>query len=234
MDITALAAPFPPDAVSWRVGSTTADKSKGMALAYIDARDVQDRLTEVCGSFGWQCRHEVSHDKRITCHIGIRNPETGEWCWRSDGAGETDYEAEKGSYSDSFKRAAVKWGVGRYLYDLPSPWVEIEIKGKSAIIKESEKGRLASLLAKQAGLPQQSSPAPSKAQSREPFTRIQNGLREIERTGTIDDLKRYWTGQWPTVKAMPPDWLAELEKQKDAVKAALSKKVDAFGLEPVS
>jgi hypothetical protein len=151
MDITALAAPFPPEAVSWRVGSTTADKSKGMALAYIDARDVQDRLTEVCGSFGWQCRHEVSHDKRITCHIGIRNPETGEWCWRSDGAGETDYEAEKGSYSDSFKRAAVKWGVGRYLYDIPSPWVAIEMKGKTAVIPDSEKARLASLLAKVGG-----------------------------------------------------------------------------------
>jgi hypothetical protein len=44
-----LAEPFPADAVSWRVGSTTQDKSKGMALAYLDARDVMDRLDLVCG-----------------------------------------------------------------------------------------------------------------------------------------------------------------------------------------
>jgi hypothetical protein len=132
--IERLSAPFPPDAISWRVGSTTQDKSKGMALAYIDARDAQDRLNEVCGPFGWQCRHEVSQDKRVTCHVGVRSPETGEWVWKSDGAGETDYEGEKGSYSDSFKRACVKWGIGRYLYDCDSPWVAIEQKGKTFVI----------------------------------------------------------------------------------------------------
>jgi hypothetical protein len=126
MDVSKLAAPFSPDVVSWRVGPTNKEKTKGMALAYIDARDVQDRLTEVCGPFGWQCRHEVSGDKRVTCHIGVKCPETGEWIWRSDGAGETDVDGEKGSYSDSFKRAAVKWGIGRYLYDIDSPWVAIE------------------------------------------------------------------------------------------------------------
>jgi hypothetical protein len=46
-DIRALFAPFPPGRVSWRVGSTTQDKKRGMALAYIDARDVMDRLDAV-------------------------------------------------------------------------------------------------------------------------------------------------------------------------------------------
>jgi len=129
-----LAAPFPVSSISWRVGSTNGDKTKGMALAYIDARDAQDRLNEVCGPFGWQCRHEVSGDKRVTCHVGIRDKETGEWVWKSDGAGETDYEGEKGSYSDSFKRACVKWGIGRYLYEMDSPWVAIEARGRTFII----------------------------------------------------------------------------------------------------
>jgi hypothetical protein len=35
-------------------------------------------------------------------------------------------EADKGGISDAFKRAAVKWGIGRYLYDLKSPWVPCE------------------------------------------------------------------------------------------------------------
>lgn len=46
MNIVAqLAAPFPPENVSWRVGSTTQDKKKGMALAFIDARDAISRAT---------------------------------------------------------------------------------------------------------------------------------------------------------------------------------------------
>lgn len=143
-----LSAPFPPEAISWRVGSTNSDKTKGMALAYIDARDAQDRLNQVCGPFGWQCRHEVSGDKRVTCHVGIRDPDDGTWVWKSDGAGETDYEGEKGSYSDSFKRACVKWGIGRYLYDLDSPWVAIEQRGKTFIIPDGSQRTLMDKLTK--------------------------------------------------------------------------------------
>lgn len=150
--IEALSAPFPADLVSWRVGPTSGDKSKGMALAYIDARDVMKRLDDACGPFGWQSRHELGPDgKKVTCHIGVRNPETGEWIWKSDGAGETDTEGEKGSYSDSLKRAAVAWGIGRYLYDTPSPWVAIEQKGKSYIIKEGEFVKLRQTLQRMPG-----------------------------------------------------------------------------------
>lgn len=138
----ALSAPFDPAEISWRIGSTTKDKTRGMALAYVSAREVQDRFDEVLTPFGWQCRHEMGNDKRITCHIGVRDGADGEWIWKSDGAGETDFEGEKGSYSDSFKRAAVKWGVGRYLYDLSAPWVELD----GNRIKESELPKLNALL----------------------------------------------------------------------------------------
>jgi hypothetical protein len=137
-----LSAPFPPAAVSWRVGATTQDKSKGMALAYIDARDVQDRLNEVCGH-EWQVRHPWSTaDGKVACEIGVKID--GEWIWRGDGAGNSDVEAEKGAFSDSFKRAAVRWGIGRYLYDIDSPWVELEQKGRSYVIAAREMARLRS------------------------------------------------------------------------------------------
>lgn len=68
----ALAAPFRGDQVSWRVGSTSKDKTKGMALAYIDARDVMDRLDEVCGPDGWQCRYSELSGGKTVCEIGIR------------------------------------------------------------------------------------------------------------------------------------------------------------------
>jgi hypothetical protein len=191
-----LAKPFPPDVVSWRVGATKKDKSAGMALAYIDARDVQDRLNEVCSPFGWQCRHEVSGDKRVTCHIGIRDPETREWIWKSDGAGESDVEGEKGSYSDSFKRAAVRWGIGRYLYDVQSPWVELEAHGNSYSIKASERGKLRACLsgaAQSAPEPRQERPAPSPAPRQEAppapsqgsvFATLEQRLRSIEDAGS--------------------------------------------------
>lgn len=140
---TQLSAPFPADRVSWRVGSTTADKTRGMALAYIDARDVMDRLDAVCGPGAWQCRYPHANGKTV-CEVGIKVGD--EWIWKSDGAGDTDYEAEKGALSDAFKRAAVRWGIGRYLYDLDSPWVEVEVRGKTAVIKKEEYGKLRALL----------------------------------------------------------------------------------------
>ncbi len=146
IDLTALAAPFSPASVSWRVGSTTADKTKGMALAYLDARDVMDRLDAVCGPGGWQATYPHAGQKTV-CSIGILCGE--HWVWKSNGAGDSDIEAEKGALSDAFKRAAVLWGIGRYLYNLQSPWVEIETRGRSSIIKDHEYTRLADILQRQ-------------------------------------------------------------------------------------
>lgn len=138
-----LSAPFPPNRISWRVGSTAGDKTKGMALAYIDSRDVQDRLDQVCGADGWQCRYPHAGQKTV-CEIGVKCGE--EWIWKADGAGDSDVEAEKGALSDAFKRAAVKWGIGRYLYDIDSPWVQITQKGRSYVIADHEHARLEKLL----------------------------------------------------------------------------------------
>lgn len=148
MNLSDLHKPFPPEAVSWRVGSTTKNKSKGLALAYIDARDVMKRIDEVCGAHGWQDRYEF-HGTRTICYLSIRIGD--EWITKADGAGDSDVEAEKGSISDAFKRAAVKWGVGRYLYDLESPWVELDTKtvgDKIYVngIKKSEFPRLEAIL----------------------------------------------------------------------------------------
>lgn len=118
-----LKAEFPREAISWRAQSVTKDGTKAMALAYIDARDVMNRLDDVLGPDGWQCRYPHANGKTV-CEIGIRVGE--EWIWKADGAGDSDIEAEKGALSDAFKRAAVRWGIGRYLYDLDSPWVDCE------------------------------------------------------------------------------------------------------------
>lgn len=140
-----LAAPFPPEDIDWRVGSTNADKTKGMALGYIDARVVMDRLDAVVGPAGWGCRYYIAEGKTV-CELSLKCGD--EWITKSDGAGNSDFEAEKGALSDAFKRAAVRWGVGRYLYSLASPWVPIETRGKTSFITDEGKRTLERLLSR--------------------------------------------------------------------------------------
>lgn len=122
----ALSAPFPVEMIEWRVGSTNSDKTKGLALCYIDARAVMERLDAECGTAGWQCNYTPGVNGSIICNIGIFTDQ--EWIWKADGAGATDVEGEKGALSDAFKRAAVRWGIGRYLYEMKAPWVNLENK----------------------------------------------------------------------------------------------------------
>lgn len=152
MNIAAISSPFEPEKISWRVGSTNkkseerrtkeknAPATKGLALAYIDARDVMQRLDDVVGIGNWQDRYEC-HGPRTICYLSIKIGD--EWVTKADGAGDTAVEAEKGGMSDAFKRAAVKWGIGRYLYDVKSTWVALDEYGR---IKATEYTRLRSIL----------------------------------------------------------------------------------------
>lgn len=119
-----LKRPFKAEQIHWRPGAVSKDKKKCIALAYIDARDVMHRLDEVCGVEGWQCRYSHVGQNGVVCEIGIHIE--GEWVWKANGAGESQIEAEKGALSDAFKRAAVMWGIGRYLYLLPNTWVAMD------------------------------------------------------------------------------------------------------------
>lgn len=125
MKLADLKKEFAKEKISWRAQTVTKDGSKAMALAYIDARDVMNRLDEVCGAESWQDSYEIV-EQRTICKLMIRVGDY--WVCKSDGAGETQVEGDKGAMSDAFKRAAVKWGIGRYLYDMPAPWVPCESK----------------------------------------------------------------------------------------------------------
>lgn len=144
MDLEALKNPFSPTLISWRCGATNGDKTKGIALAYLNARDVMERLDEVCGPENWQARYPFMG----CCDIGILCTWNSryDWVWKSNGAGQSDIEAEKGQYSDAFKRAAVLWGVGRYLYDLPNTWYPIEPRGKSYVFTKEAESKMTQFL----------------------------------------------------------------------------------------
>lgn len=139
LNLEELALPFPAAEVEFRVGSTTRDKLKGQALPYITARAVAARLDEVVGPQNWTHTFSVGPAAgSVICRLGIRCGPDGEFIYKEDGsaasiaAQEGDKSADKadmevkGAYSDAFKRAAVHWGIGRYLYAHEALWVELK------------------------------------------------------------------------------------------------------------
>lgn len=123
--IKKLQEPFPPSSVEWRVQRCTnvSGKPKALVLAYITSRAVMDRLDSVFGIGGWKDTYEKWGENSVTCTIHVKID--GEWISKQDGADNTQVEATKGGFSDALKRAAVKLGIGRYLYNLPETWVDI-------------------------------------------------------------------------------------------------------------
>lgn len=97
----------------WKV--QTAKQWGCECVAYVDARQVMDLLDEVLTPAGWQDSYrEVAGN--VYCDLSILV--NGEWVTKSDCGSESNFEREKGQASDAFKRAAVKWGIGRFLYTL--------------------------------------------------------------------------------------------------------------------
>jgi hypothetical protein len=93
-----------------------------------------DRLDSVVGFDSWQNHYTAGVGTSIVCNIGIKIG--GEWVWKADGAGPSDMEADKGALSDAFKRAAVRFGIGRYLYDIKAPWIALGQRGKLIFIPD--------------------------------------------------------------------------------------------------
>lgn len=120
-----LKKPFPEQDIEWRIGRSGL-KSDGSAwatcLAYISARAVMDRFDEVFGVGGWSVKFDHIQGG-VMCTISVKID--GEWVSKQDGSDESDMEAFKGGISGALKRAAVMFGVGRYLYSLDEGFAQI-------------------------------------------------------------------------------------------------------------
>jgi hypothetical protein len=132
MNLSKLSAPFPPTDIEWRVGHAGVKDEKVWAtcLAYITNRAIMDRLDEVVGPENWnnEYREWGVGTPGVLCGISIK---VGmEWVTKWDGAEQTDIESVKGGLSNAMKRAAVQWGIGRYLYDLPEGYATISPQGR--------------------------------------------------------------------------------------------------------
>lgn len=93
-------------------------------LLYKDARVDQRMLDELFGVFGWQRRHEEVNGQ-VCCIVKVKDNSTGEWIEKEDVGTESNTEAVKGQFSDSFKRACFNLGIGRELYTSPKIFVNL-------------------------------------------------------------------------------------------------------------
>lgn len=136
-----LAEPFPADDIEWRVQQSGVKDGKpwAMVLAYVTNRAIMDRLDDVVGPENWGNQFTPGPVSGLLCGISIRVG-VDQWVTKWDGAENTDIEATKGGLSNSMKRAAVQWGIGRYLYGLTTGWAKFCDNGRySAKIKETNK-----------------------------------------------------------------------------------------------
>lgn len=209
-----LAAEFPRSAVNWRAQTVTKDGTKALALAYIDARDVMDRLDEVCGPENWSDRYEF-HGARTVCYLSIRV--NGEWIVKADGAGDSDVEAEKGAISDALKRAAVKWGIGRYLYHIEAPWVPCECSEYNG--KKQWKKWAGDPWKFVKGLPMEQTDAVRSA--------IESLWAELSAITTISGLQGFWKDNQDAIKHMDEVNCKRFTDKKDALKRQFDKAKDA-------
>jgi hypothetical protein len=112
-----LLAPFPLDEIDFLPKTLTKDGSKAMAIPYIDARAAMNRLDEVVGpgnwSFDWDpvCDDPTKVKGKLTV-LGVTKCDVGE--------AKQEEEKVKAAVSDALKRCAVHFGIGRFLYYLPT------------------------------------------------------------------------------------------------------------------
>lgn len=135
-----LAAPFAIGELKFFPVALTQDRKKGRVGSYIDARSVMNRLDAVVGPNGWGTTYRCIDpaDKVVECTLSVFTE--GAWVAKADvgypndakDADNPDKEAWKAAYSDSLKRAAVQWGIGRYIYDLElaQDWLPVDQNGR--------------------------------------------------------------------------------------------------------
>jgi hypothetical protein len=127
--LQALSAPFDPVDVHWKPQAISGNRC--LAVAYIDSRSVMDRLDEVCG-VAWQDSYDPLPGGSVLCRLQVQID--GQWIVKCDvgspSAQPDEGDRMKAAFSDALKRAAVKFGIGRYLYRLPKQWVDFDPQKK--------------------------------------------------------------------------------------------------------
>ena len=181
-----LRAPFDPADVDFRVQGKPGQSGKAQILAYVDARAVQDRLDEVAGAGAWAFdwtplvieQGDVQVAKGTLTIHGVS---------KSDAGTASNFAESLGAVSHCFKRAAVMWGIGRYLYDLPATWESVEGNGRiPAQTLANMRARLprpdGTVPSRATATPQPQQPAQSQPRAPKPASQPAPAQRDTGRT----------------------------------------------------
>lgn len=129
----ALSDPFEPREIKFKPQAVK--NNRALAIAYVDVRLIQDRLDEVLGAENWQDDYELLTDGSVVCRLRLNLG--GDWVTKTDVGSPSEQpdggDRLKAAFSDALKRAAVKFGIGRYLYRLPAQWVEYDPAKKQIV-----------------------------------------------------------------------------------------------------
>lgn len=120
-----LAKPFDASHIRVKPGKVAAN-GQALALWYIDARAVMDRLDAVVGPENWEFTWTPIRDGD---RVVVQGMLTVKGVTKSDvGEAKDEDEPWKSGVSDAFKRTAVQFGIGRFLYRLPQLWWPYDVE----------------------------------------------------------------------------------------------------------
>lgn len=130
INFRALQGFFDADEIEWRLQQAGEKNGKVWAICvpYVTNRAIMQRLDDTAGPGNWRNEFKPGPGGGVLCGISLRVD--GEWVTKWDGAENTDIEGVKGGLSGAMKRAAVQWGIGRYLYALEESFANVSDSGK--------------------------------------------------------------------------------------------------------
>ena len=225
-----LQDPFDPADVEWRAqqgGISGNGKPWVKVIPYITSRAVQQRLDDVFGPFNWKVeQRETADGKGYLCTISVFSEKTKDWVSKQDGSEKTNIEPLKGGVSGAMKRAAVQWGIGRYLYNMDEAWAECRI-----VPNRWDCHNNCHVVKGKNGKPDQyiDWTAPALPGWAMPQADADEYRSRIEKCEDLEALKTEYTEAYKWSKSFGRgDLMQEFEKLKDTVKARIQEKLMAL------
>lgn len=130
-----LAEFFPSEEVNFlpiTFGKNNQGQTTALSAPFVNARQVQRRLDEVVGADGWQTQYEILSNGSVVCKLSVLFGDR--WVSKEDVGSPSeqpdDGDRIKAAFSDAFKRAAVCFGIGRYLNDVKNLWLPYDSQRK--------------------------------------------------------------------------------------------------------
>lgn len=209
-----LKEPFDPSDIEWRIAQRGERDGKPWAkvLAYVTNRAIMERLDEIVGPQCWKNEFKQLPGAFL-CGLSIKVGD--EWITKWDGAQESQIEATKGGLSGAMKRAAVQWGIGRYLYNLEGGFADVSTNGKHYAAKDTRNNHKA-FKWNPPTLPEWALPT-RKETIRDKQTIIYQNIKSLlENAAAIGEVETVWKQHLADVAELPEAGRKKLEQVFDA------------------